>query len=106
LSATRDWGRLGCAALLAASIAFPLGVLVGAGGEPSRVGGREARRPEPASAPTARNAYSPRVATDPYVIERQLEVVKALESSCRQSGRLCAEARQARLRIEEAESDR
>jgi hypothetical protein len=103
----RDWGRLGCAALLGASAAFPLGVLVG-GGEPSRETAGEARRPGPSGgeAPAARNAYSPRIASDRYVIEQQRRVVQTLEASCRESGRYCPEAEQARLRIEEAEARR
>lgn len=103
----RDWPGIGCAALLAAGIAFPLGLAVG-GGEPSRRSAPAAGRPLPAPgrAPAARNPYSPRIADDPYVLERQGEVVRALEASCRQSGRLCPEAEQARRRIEEAQAGR
>lgn len=101
---SRDWRVVGCTALLAASIAFPLGLIVGGGGEPARENSRRPGRPTPSGpAPTARDVYSPRVIGDPYVIEQQRRVLRALESSCRQSKRLCAEAEQARLRIEEAE---
>lgn len=106
-SGTRDWRAIGCAALLAASIAFPLGLLVG-GGERSdetvRPQGRPAKRSGPA--PPGRDVYSPRVADDPYVTEQQRRVVRALEASCRQSNRHCAEAEQARRRIEEAGAGR
>lgn len=103
----RDWRGIGCAALLGASIAFPMGVIIG-GNEPARETEGEARRPGPSrgQAPSARNAYSAQVASDPYVIEQQRKVLRALEVSCRQSGHHCAEAEQARLRIEEAEARR
>lgn len=103
----RDWGAMGCAALLGASIAFPAGLFIGA----DRTSRDNARGPsraiQSAGGPrTARNLYSPRVAGDPYVIEQQRKVLRALEASCSQSGRHCAEAEQARLRIEEAEAAR
>jgi hypothetical protein len=98
---------MGCAALLGASIAFPAGLFLAADRTPreqARAPGRAV--PSAGGARTARNLYSPRVAADPYVIEQQRKVVSALEASCRQSGRHCAEAEQARLRIEEAEAAR
>jgi hypothetical protein len=103
----RDWRAAGCAALVAASVAFPLGLVVG-GGEPSPETARQASRPGPARvrAPAARDVYSPRVVSDPYVIEQQRRVLHALEASCRQSKQYCAEAEQARRRIEEAEGGR
>lgn len=107
LRGKRDWPGIGCAAILAASIAFPVGLVVGRS-EPARESAGRPSRPllAPGRTPTARNPYSPRIADDPYVIERQREVVRALESSCRQSGRLCPEAEQARRRIEEAQAGR
>lgn len=103
----RDWRGMGCAAVLAASIAFPVGLMVGRG-EPARGPVALPSRPLPAPgrAPSARNPYSPRIASDPYVIEQQREVLRSLEASCRQSQRLCPEAEQARRRIEEAEAGR
>jgi hypothetical protein len=100
----RDWRAIGCAALVAASIAFPLGLLVG-GNELARENIRPASGSRPAGgpAPAARDVYSPRVATDPYVVEQQRRVLRALEASCLQSRLHCAEAEQARRRIEEAE---
>jgi hypothetical protein len=100
---------MGCAALLGASIAFPAGLMVGGGGSgaPDR-GAPEAARSGPAGGDsrTARNPFSARILGDPYVIEEQRKVLRALESSCRQSKQLCAEAEQARRRIEEAEAGR
>ncbi len=103
----RDWRTAGCAALLGASIAFPIGLFLG-GDESPRENARPSSRPGPLAgeAPATRNLYSPRLAGDPYVVGQQRKVLRALEESCRQLKRHCAEARQARLRIEEAESGR
>ena len=103
----RDWPGMGCAALLAALVAFPAGLYVGAG-TPSREAGERPSRPAPAPGrtPTSRNVYSPHIATDPYVIEQQRKVLRALELSCSRSNRHCPEAEQARKRIEEAEAAR
>ena len=92
---------------MGALIAFPLGMMVGAGESqaPDRRDSRREDRPAPPAAP-ARDSWSPRIANDPYVIEQQRRVVEALELSCRQFKSHCAEARQARLRIEEAEASR
>jgi hypothetical protein len=60
----------------------------------------------PVRGPAGRDVYSPRVIGDPYVIEQQRKVLEALEVSCRRFKRHCAEAEQARLRIEEAEARR
>lgn len=103
----RGWPAIGCAALIGASIAFPLGVMMGGG----RTTGPGAAPPGSAvragSEPrTARNPYSPRVVGDPYVIDQQRRVLQALELGCRQTRQHCSEAEQARRRIEEAESQR
>jgi hypothetical protein len=45
--------------------------------------------------------YSPKVLTDPYFLDRQRANVAVLEQHCRQTGELCAEARQARRWLEE-----
>ena len=103
----RDWRTAGCAALLAAAIAFPAGLLVGGGGTDVRqVAGPGRPAPSGGGARTSRNLYSPRVASDPYVIEEQRKVLRALEAGCRQMKLHCAEAGQARLRIEAAEAAR
>ena len=106
-SGRRDWRTIGCAALIGASIAFPLGLVVGGDGTP-RGTAPGPSRPGPSSGETrtTRNLYSPRIASDPYVIEQQRKVLRALEASCRHSKRHCAEAEQARRRIEEAEAGR
>ena len=102
-----DWRGIGCAAVLAASIAFPLGMLVG-GNEPVREKAGNAGRPglSRREVPPARNVYSPNIAGDPYVIDEQRKVLRALEGSCRQMKQYCAEAEQARRRIDEAEAGR
>lgn len=106
-SGRRDWRGIGCAALLGAAIAFPAGIIVG-GNEPSRENAEAPSDRSPSATQTRprRNTYSPRIASDPYVIEQQRRVLEALEVSCRQSNSYCAEAEQARLRIEEAEAQR
>lgn len=103
----RDWRALGCAALIGASVAFPAGLFLGADRTPrEHARGPSRAIPPEGGARNARNLYSPRVAGDPYVIAQQRKVLRALESSCSQSGHHCAEAEQARLRIEEAEAAR
>lgn len=101
----RDWRTIGCAALLGASIAFPAGLFLGGSGTP-REQARQPSRPGPSAVETrsSRNLYSPRIGSDPYVVEQQRKVLRALEAGCRQLGQNCAEAEQARLRIGEAES--
>jgi hypothetical protein len=99
---------VGCAAAIGASIAFPAGLMIGLDRAP-RHSAPAASRPGPASGGETRdgrNPYSPRIATDPYVIEQQRRVLRMLEASCRQSSRHCAEAGEARRRIEEAEAGR
>jgi hypothetical protein len=100
----RDWRGIGCAAILAASIAFPMGLLVGRD-EPARESVAGASRPVPArtEAPPARNFYSPTIAGDPYVIDEQRKVLRALELSCLRLKQHCAEAGQARRLIEQSE---
>jgi hypothetical protein len=98
---------MGCAALVGAAVAFPLGLIAGAD-EPPRAALKGETGVDPSSGQrrAGRNPYSPRVASDPYVIEQQRRVLEALETSCRGFKSHCAEARQARLRIEEAEGSR
>jgi hypothetical protein len=92
-----DWGRLGGAALIGALIAFPAGLMVG----------RREAAPEKISVATminrdngteakSRNIYSPHIIDDPYVLGEQRRVGEALEAECRDSGKHCAEAEQAR----------
>lgn len=101
------WRVIGCAALVGASVAFPLGLMVGADEPPhAAVKGASGQNPSSGRARAGRNPYSPKVTSDPYVIEQQRRVLQALEASCRGFKTHCAEARQARLRIEEAEGNR
>lgn len=103
----RDWWGLGCAALLGASIALPIGLAVGGGGTVGRDSVPPGRaRPAPGEPRTARNPFSPRVVGDPYVIDQQRRVLQSLELACRQSNTHCTEAEQARHRIEDAEAQR
>ena len=105
-SLKRDWRAIGCAAALGAVVAFPIGLVVGGKGparEDAATGAPAARARD--AAPTSRNLWSPRIVSDPYVIEQQRRVLRALETSCRRSGEHCAEAGQARRRIAEAEAE-
>ena len=98
-----DKRMLGCAALIGAAIAFPAGMmLAGGGGGTQGEAERRSGKASPAQPKQAvRDFYSPTILDDPYVIEQQLRVVEALELTCRQNGERCAEARQARQRVEE-----
>jgi hypothetical protein len=102
-----DWRVIGCAALVGASVAFPVGLMVGADEPPhAAVKGESGRIPASGRGQVGRNPYSPKVTSDPYVIEQQRRVLQALEASCRGFKTHCEEAGQARLRIEEAEGNR
>lgn len=91
----RDWRGLGCAALIGAAAAFPAGVMF-ASREPA-----PSTASKRAAAPAERrDFYSPKVTTDPYVMDQQRKLVEALEMQCRQSGANCAEAKQARRWID------
>jgi hypothetical protein len=92
----RDWRGLGCAALIGAAAAFPLGMMFANRDASHRKAGTAARGNAPAVKADARNVYSPVVAKDPYVLDRQRKVVEALEAQCRDTGVHCAEARAAR----------
>ena len=98
----RDWRVIGCAAAVGAAVAFPAGLMLGGRDAPRE---REVivTRPNAPAAKTieGRNFYSPNVSTDPYVLDQQRRVVEALELECRHFGKHCAEAGQARKRIEE-----
>lgn len=95
-----DWRKLGCAALVGAVLAFPAGLIVG-GRQAAPERGSVATRMDSGRKADARNAYSPNISTDPYVLRRQREVVEALETECRNVGTHCAEAEQARRWIDD-----
>lgn len=94
---------LGCAALLGAAIAFPAGMMLGGSGagpeHAAERGAGDASGAKPRQG--VRDIYSSSILDDPYVIEQQLRVVEALESSCRHLGERCAEAQRARERVEQ-----
>ena len=100
------WRSLGCAAALGALVALPIGVFVGASGWGDGATPSSGAQSVGGNGPAVRDVYSPQVLSDPCVIEQQRRVAEALELSCRQSGSHCEEARQARLRISEAENER
>lgn len=85
-----------CALLLGAAIALPVGMMLGG------IGGDEAQTlvMPPAADATARNAYSPKVLSDPYFVDEQRKGAEALEAHCRDTGEMCAEARAARRWVE------
>ena len=97
----RDWRFAGCTALLAALVAFPLGMMFAADDRAREGSAQSTAAKAPAGRQTGRDFYSPNIAGDPYVLEQQLKVVEALERSCAQLAKYCEEARQARQRIEE-----
>jgi hypothetical protein len=101
----RQWQRLACAAVLGAMLAFPAGMLL-AGRE--RVQSEEPDAKAAAAPPRlkaeARKHYSPEFLSDPYVLQKHQEIVEALETSCRQSGQNCTEARSARRGLVEREA--
>ena len=98
----RDWRLAGCAALLAAFVAFPLGMMFGGGRSSQEQASGTDNAAPPMRSRGGRDFYSPNVLSDPYVLEQHLRVVEALERSCANSGEHCNEARQARKLIEES----
>ena len=92
----KELARLAAALLIGAGLAFPVGLWIagkgGGAGEPPE------RRP-----PTAvgRAMYSPGIRDDPYFLEQQRKGIDALEAECRRTGDFCAEARQARRRLDD-----
>ena len=102
----RDWRAIGCAAAVGAAVAFPAGLMLAGRDAPRQQEGKAARPYAPAARKAeARDFYSPNVSADPYVLDQQRRVVEALELECRQFKKHCAEAGQARQRIEESARD-
>lgn len=97
---------IGCAAAAGALLAFPAGLMLAWRDQPAQqhdaAAGRDARIARKA---VARDVYSPKVTSDPYVLDQQLRVVEALELECGHYGKHCAEAAQARRRVEESAAD-
>ena len=96
----REWQRLGCAAVLGAIIAFPAGVLFSGRGLVQQQTTDAKATTAPARQSEARKPYTPNVLNDPYVLQQHREIVEALETSCRQTGEGCVEAKQARRYLE------
>jgi hypothetical protein len=87
---------LGCAALIGAVAAFPLGMMFANRDAAHQKAGTAARSNAPAVKANARNVYSPIVVKDPYVLDQQRNIVDALEAQCRDTSDHCGEARAAR----------
>ena len=85
------------AILLMASALFA--VLVAAIPSAKREGSAGFSRRPAESRATARQVYSPAIATDPYVVEQWEKSIEALEKACRDGAQYCDEARQARLSV-------
>lgn len=98
---------IGCAAAIGAMLAFPAGLMIAGRPAAPPQQNSDAGRPNAPAAKTAeaRDFYSPKVTSDPYVLDQQRRVVEALELECRHYGKHCAEAGQARRRIEENAGD-
>ena len=102
----RNWPAIGCAAALGAAVAFPAGLMLAGRDAPRQQEGKAARPYAPAAKKAdARDFYSPNISTDPYVLDQQRRVVEALELECRHFKKHCAEAGQARQRLEESAGD-
>jgi hypothetical protein len=102
----RDWRMIGCAAAIGAVLAFPAGLMLAGRNAPLSRDGSGARPDASVGKKAdARDFYSPKVTSDPYVLDQQRRVVEALELECRHYGKHCAEAGQARGRIEENARD-
>ena len=96
----KECARLAAALLIGAGLAFPVGVWIAGGAD----GASEAPARRPRAA-VGRAMYSPSIRDDPYVLEQQRKGIDALEAECRRTGDFCAEARQARRRLEDQAAD-
>ena len=101
----REWQRLGCAAFCGAILAFPAGVmLAGRDTKPSEASASRNDVVHQGPSIQARKPYAPDVLRDPFVLEQHRRVAEALETSCRETGKACVEARQARQYLSELEA--
>jgi hypothetical protein len=71
--------------------------------------GRRLQGPEPPGGAVAgqagvRNFYSPRIGSDPYVLDQQRLTVEAMELQCGRFGEHCPEAKRARAWLEKAKA--
>lgn len=101
------WPLVGCTALLTAAVALPAGIWIARAtmsvpANAPDMAGRATSRPTEAA---GRNPYSAEILNDPYVIDRQLAVVEAMERDCARFSNGCAEAKAARAYIERRAAD-
>ena len=100
-SGDRQWPLVGCTALLTAAVALPAGIWIArttmsVPADEADAASRPTSRPTGAA---GRNPYSAEILNDPYVIDRQLAVIEAMERDCARFGNGCAEAKAARAYI-------
>ena len=88
----REAARLGCVLLIGMAVAFPAGLMLAGGGD-DKPAGR-------AGSATMREVYSPEILDDPWFVEQQRANIEALERTCRETGEMCGEAREARRWLE------
>ena len=102
------WLARSCPTLNRASIALSLGLIISCrpGASESPTSASRSRASTTYQELRTRNVYSPKVATDPYVIEEQRRVAQALRLSCEQFKTHCKEAEQAQRFIAAAEARR
>ena len=92
----RELAKTGIALVCGAALALPAGFVLG------RLGSRaEPERPVGHGDATVRDVFSPSIRDDPWFLARQREGIEALERHCAQTGEACAEARAARVRLEQ-----
>lgn len=91
----RNWPQIGCFMLLTAAVAFPAGLWMAGSTGPDNTSTSQVPAPRRSGSPV-RNPYAATIRDDPFVLDRQRELVEALERACLQTGAQCPEARGAR----------
>ena len=89
----RDAAKFGCVLLIGMAAAFVAGLMF-ASGEVEEGADRSDGQA------AMRDVYSPKILDDPYFVEQQRANIEALERTCRETGEMCAEAREARRSFE------
>jgi hypothetical protein len=97
----KNWGALGCAALVGAAVAFPAGVVFGGRDAISQKDRPKAESENASAKANFRKFYSPEIHNDPYVQGQWRKVVEELEAQCRRAGERCTEAKAARRWLSE-----
>jgi len=95
---TREFAKFGLALAVGAALALPAGFVLGRLGGPG-----QPAPPVRREGALVRDVFSPSIRTDPYFLNRQREGVEALKRYCARTGESCAEARAARVRLEQLE---